>query len=943
MEAPEFIKSLRGWGLGLSVVFITGILYPLPARDYEISAHAALTSAIIDKYNAAYPDAEIDDAYRFDLIRGAKEEDDGNRSLNHFYDPVRNRGLSYGGKTWMRSKSWAVADDTNDFTWQKGLNAYAQGDSHRAFLILGHVLHLLEDVSVPEHVRNDAHMLDSPYESFTKTLVPVKDTTPPLVLSSLQDYFDAMALYTNTGFYSADTIDDAAYVGPKPDYVAQEGKYLYGFKTDESGSKYHLVRYIRQQNYSWLKKDALSPFLDKSDKDILSDYWRLLSAKSIRYGAGMAHTFIAEGEKLKKEQTTAKKNSKNIYATLASVVDIFASTAESVDMANDGLTEAESVSIDSNAIDTLVMPIKTSAPAVKASTTKTGAPKAASAKSTAGAAAKKTTVKTAPPKACTYVKTVTPTHGPVIINEVAWMGGTASASDEWMELKNISDSPAVISGWQLLSRRGNVSIVIPAGATIPAGGFYLLERTDDNSVPNIPADFIYVGSLANTDDGLRLVDGNCKPADDVDGSPSWPAGDASARRTMERTHDFSWHDYTGSGQGSIFGTPRAENSAPPLIKPGSATGGSSSASPSPSVAVQPAPAPAVALAKQFAKGDVVINEFLFDADGSDAGKEFVELYNATDQNIDLAGWSLQVKSGAAGTVKKNNFEDGLLIVPNGCFLAWLGTPPADARPQFVWSSGTLNNTAATIYISAGTEVVQSDSDTQIVDSISYVVDSVPGFAAGMSAERVGETQTVRARQSPSPNSCVRLADDEPVPSGGKIADAEEKSNAPFTVPAITFYKNPNPDGGGSRIDVAWKTYPFVPLINKDEPSWGALAFYLNHAPDGNAYLTTSERQLTGSAYAIRMQYTIIRAGSFPWQNILVLPDTRGNMTTDNGLFSDAYNYDWLVRDSAAHATTDTEGKKGDYITVGYYRFSSAGGGSQNLALIYADPKKIYFK
>lgn len=92
-----------------------------------------------------------------------------------------------------------------------------------------------------------------------------------------------------------------------------------------------------------------------------------------------------------------------------------------------------------------------------------------------------------------------------------------------------------------------------------------------------------------------------------------------------------------------------------------------------------------------------------------------------------------------------------------------------------------------------------------------------------------------------------------------------------------------------------------------------------------------------------MQYPIIRAGTFPWQNILVLPDTRGNMTTDNGLFSDAYNYDQLTADSAAHATTDTEGKKGDYITAGYYRFSSGGGGSQNLDLIYADPKKIFFK
>lgn len=944
METPEFVKSLRGWGLGLSTIFVVGILYPLPARDYEISAHAALTGAIIDKYNAAYPDAQIDDEFRFDLISGAKEEDDGYRWLNHFYDPVRNRGLSYGGKTWMRSKSWAIADDANDYTWHKGLDAYARGDSHRAFLILGHVLHLLEDAAVPEHVRNDAHMLDSPYEAFTKTLVPVPDKKPPLVLGSVAEYMDAMATYANSGFYSADTLDDAVYLAPRPDYVMQEGKYLYGFKTDEDGSKYHLLHYVKAKKYKWSSTEEIK-FLNKEESKILSDYWRLLSAKSIQYGAGMVHAFITEGEKLKKEQAANKKNSKSIYATLASVVDVFASTAESVDEYDDGLTEAESIPLEASVSDAL-------APQATAKAV-TPAPKAAAAKSSAAqpkatAATKKVTVKTAPPKACAYAKTVTPTRGPVIINEVAWMGSAASASDEWIELKNISGEPAVIGGWQVISKKGSVSVVIPAGATVPAGGFYVLERTDDMSVPNVAADFIYVGSLANTDDGLRLLDGNCKAADDVSGDPSWPAGDAASRRTMERDRDFSWHDYTGSGQGGTNGTPRAENSAAPLIRPGSAQGGGSSSASSPA-APQPAAAQtasvvqsvtALLAAPQFARGDVVINEFLFDADGVDAGREFVELYNATDQAVDLTGWSLQVKSGAAGTIKKKNFNDGLSIPASGCFLAWLGTPPPDVRPQFVWGSGTLNNAAATIYVSAGTETVAGESDAQVVDSVSYVADGIAGFAAGMSAERVGETQNVRARQAASPGSCVRLADDEPVPTGGAVG-REEKSSAPFAAPAITFYKNP--DGAGSRIGVAWQSYPFIQLINKDESSWGAMAFYLNHAPDGKQYLSTADHQSTGSEYALRMQYPIIRAGSFPWQNVLVLPDTRGNMTTDNGLFSDAYNYDRLTADNAAYATTDTEAKKGDYITVGYYRFSSAGGGSQNLDLIYADPKKIYFK
>jgi len=938
MEAPELINFCRRWGLGFVGAVMMGVMYPLPAQDYEISAHAALTSAIIDTYNAAYPDQEIDALYRFDLIRGSKEEDDGLRPLNHFYDPIRNRGLSFKGKNWMRSKGWAVADDVNDFTWGAGLDAYARGDYNRAFLLLGHILHLLEDAAVPEHVRNDPHVIESPYENFTKTLVPAKNTAGPLVRAHLNDYFDAMARYTNTGFYSADTIDDGAYAHPKPDYVLQEGKYTYGFKTDEDGNKYRLVHYIKTNKYSW-SSDRELKLINKDDNKILTDYWRLLSAKVIRYGAGMTHTFITEGEQLKKERAAIKKKTPHIYNALASVANVLSNTTESVAI-DDGLIEAERISLDDDAPTTAVE--RTAPSAVSKQKTPAQKP-TASAKTQSS---KKSAVKRPPPKACVYAKKVSPTHGPVIINEVAWMGSKASASDEWIELKNISRELVVIDGWQLLSKRGNISAVLPAGATIPAGSFYILERTDDAAVPHIPADFIYIGSLANSDDGLRLVDGNCTVADDVVGDPSWPAGSATDRRTMERAIDFSWHDYTGSDTQNIFGTPRADNSPAPLIKAGSAQGGSSSsvsptvAAPTPSSAQTASAIQSISAqsAPQFARGDVLINELLFDAAGSDTGNEFIELYNPTDTAIDLTGWSVQVQSGVAQTIKKKNFDDGLTIPAYGCFLAWLGVPPQDVRPQFIWSSGTLHNTAATIYIRAHTDEFNGVNDTHIIDTVSYDSASIPGFAAGMSVERVGETSLVRARQSPSPGSCVRLADDEPVPSSA-VVENTEKSNAPFNVPRITAYKNPH--GAGTRIDVAWTDYPFIPQTNPS--TWTGIIFYLNRAPDGGQYLVTDNRLASGSDAALKLQYPNIRSGSFPMENMLVLPDVVGRMTTDNGLHSYSYNYYTLTKDNAAYVTTPKDLEKGDYITAGYYRFWGSGGGSQTMELVFADTKKIYVK
>ena len=66
MEAPEF---LRRFGLSLVSVIIVGCAYPLPVFEYELSAHAALTSAIVDVYNKGNAALTISDAHRFAMVR----------------------------------------------------------------------------------------------------------------------------------------------------------------------------------------------------------------------------------------------------------------------------------------------------------------------------------------------------------------------------------------------------------------------------------------------------------------------------------------------------------------------------------------------------------------------------------------------------------------------------------------------------------------------------------------------------------------------------------------------------------------------------------------------------------------------------------------------------------------------------------------------------------
>lgn len=123
---------------------------------------------------------------------------------------------------------------------------------------------------------------------------------------------------------------------------------------------------------------------------------------------------------------------------------------------------------------------------------------------------------------------------PVIISEVAWGGTAASSADEWIELYNAGDSAADLAGWTLEDSDGGISVALTG--TIPAGGFFLLERAGDDTVSDVAAGQIYAGVLQNEGDSLTLRDVGGTVVDTANGDGgSWPAGSgAPDYRSMER-------------------------------------------------------------------------------------------------------------------------------------------------------------------------------------------------------------------------------------------------------------------------------------------------------------------------------------------------------------------------------------------------------------------------
>jgi hypothetical protein len=125
----------------------------------------------------------------------------------------------------------------------------------------------------------------------------------------------------------------------------------------------------------------------------------------------------------------------------------------------------------------------------------------------------------------------------VYISEVTWMGTNVSSNDEWIELYNDSPDDIDLTGWVLSAQDDTPTI--PLSGILPGQGFFILERTDDDSLPGINADIIYTGALGNSGEVLRLLDDNSNLQDSITATDGWPAGDAETKETMQ-WNDTSW-------------------------------------------------------------------------------------------------------------------------------------------------------------------------------------------------------------------------------------------------------------------------------------------------------------------------------------------------------------------------------------------------------------------
>lgn len=307
----------------------------------------------------------------------------------------------------------------------------------------------------------------------------------------------------------------------------------------------------------------------------------------------------------------------------------------------------------------------------------------------------------------------------IVLNEIAWMGSSPLAGEtasqagnrEWIELKNISGSPIILSGWQVMNTSNKLDAILGEGAAIPAGGFYLLERRSaeaSETLPGVIADQMYSGALSNTGDTLVLFDANCGVMDRIDAPGGWPGGDNATKQTLERnTSGFGWHTSVPSG-----GTPRKENSIPPPPSPPPSV--SESAPPPVPITTDDATSTQATSTEPCATStDAGVPAHLVIAEiqiaGTTASQDFVKIFNPTAGDINLGGWKMRKKTKSGG-------DYSLRVLPTTSMVA--------AGKYFVWANAADGFGDAMGADATSTETLAADNSTALLNASGTVVDAV---------------------------------------------------------------------------------------------------------------------------------------------------------------------------------------------------------------------------
>ncbi len=355
---------------------------------YDGITHEKITEEMLEYY---YPNLVIQLGMnpKLDILQGSSDEDKpglfdtcyiqlipvnpyfyyipygfDSRYMRHYYD-YQNRNNNDGGLShWLygdydSSKEWALnsaiqndwaelkrsecifnLEYVEDFSLDKNIERYNTNQQSFSLKGLGHVLHLIQDLTVPAHTRNDPHPIDKPYEKYFKESKNIKfcidgygelkhcneggthlfrNAYPKLFdYDNREKFFDYLSQYTQSFFFSDDTINSSKYVymyedidmgippsncfayflgetkptGVEKPKLINGDQYKVLIGKDENCNDIMIAAKKRIRHHAhneWTFWDVGFDFINK-------EYWKKLVVKAAQYSAGLTQLYFAKTE-----------------------------------------------------------------------------------------------------------------------------------------------------------------------------------------------------------------------------------------------------------------------------------------------------------------------------------------------------------------------------------------------------------------------------------------------------------------------------------------------------------------------------------------------------------------------------------------------------------------------------------------------------------------------
>ncbi len=319
----------------ISGTTIIGIAYFNNAFAFDkFESHPPLTDEIVKFYNAN--SIRKITAEELALMKiGSQKEDNSPRWINHFYDAIHNNGLTtkylrgaFLGMSWEKALGFSMPKDPlksidwvknenyqliygENMTWQKAIRLYFDKKDD-GFVALGAILHLLEDLGVPEHSRADGHVdifsgtflnneIPSYYENYAKSLDIsslntadnlIKNKEQPYNNGSIENIFSNLSSYTANNWFSEDTIEAPEFQSPRMATSIKKGKYTFYY--GENKKIIALGVYDSDKDTTTFTTNQLQ---------IQSQWLSTVTPEIVKYGANLINLYFAEIEKMEKDET----------------------------------------------------------------------------------------------------------------------------------------------------------------------------------------------------------------------------------------------------------------------------------------------------------------------------------------------------------------------------------------------------------------------------------------------------------------------------------------------------------------------------------------------------------------------------------------------------------------------------------------------------------------